>query len=463
MAGASDHVDVLRRNELRRMLPGYLFLLPLLVQIFLMNPCYEKSLKVKVLRAALMPISVYLALSRVSIRLFYPLEEFFHWNFVFVSFATFHSVCLAIQYGLFQGSIFSSKIQLIDAGNYRGEDRDNEDPKVSNQAEVAGTPPARASAPSFLEKIKFTIWLIFSPRGLETSWAPSIDVVPRGTRMSLGLFSLHTLCKGLTCHIMMTVLWAIAVECAQHPQGAHGVLADYIPPLKFLKNYPQYDYIMPAPFGGAAWLAIETLGCILNLLEAILYQFGPYVLPKGLAPGKFDSTLYPPLFNQLWKRESLISFWSKGWHAIFRRSIIFCGWKPLEYIFSIFGKDAAKMAGMMGAMIFSGVFHEYIVTAASQIDPGFATVKMFALCGLGMVAEVQFKRRTGKMVQGIAGRLWMSLVIGAYGREMVNSWMERGLGRSDIPPPRLWTWPRFVIPFSGLLPERWISQLAGFV
>jgi hypothetical protein len=48
-----------------------------------------------------------------------------------------------------------------------------------------------------------------------------------------------------------------------------------------------------------------------------------------------------------------------GWHAIFRRNIVFCGWKPMEYLFSVFGKDVGKMAGIMGGMIFSGIFHEY--------------------------------------------------------------------------------------------------------
>jgi hypothetical protein len=48
-----------------------------------------------------------------------------------------------------------------------------------------------------------------------------------------------------------------------------------------------------------------------------------------------------------------------GWHAIFRRNIVFCGWNPAESMFASFGKDTAKTAGMMGGMIFSGIFHEY--------------------------------------------------------------------------------------------------------
>ncbi|KAA1114053.1 hypothetical protein PGTUg99_013530 [Puccinia graminis f. sp. tritici] len=455
MASSSTTAELFATNEFERMLPGYLFLIPLLTQTFLMNPCYENSRSAKLLRAALMPITIYLTFSRVAIRLFYPLNVFFHWNFTFVSFPTFHAVCLAIQYGLSQAPVFASKEEMIKAGNYRG-DPDEKDEK--EKSEIQYNPN-----PSFLEKIKFTIWLLFSPRGLQTSWAPSLEVVPRGPKMGAGLFFVYVLFKAVVCHFLMTLLWMIGVECAQHPHGAYGVVADWVPSLGFLRDYPQFDFLTPAPFGGAAWFAIDTLGGILTLLEVILYQVGPYVLPKDLAPGKFDSTLYPPLFNDLHARESLIAFWSKGWHAIFRRNIVFCGWNPMEYLFSSFGKDAAKTAGMMGGMIFSGIFHEYLIAAVSKIDWKFPTVLMFTLCGLGMVTEVQFKRQTGLLVKGIPGRWWLVLVIGAGGKYMVDSWMARGLGRSDMPPPRLWTWPRFLVPFSGLMPERWISRIESWV
>ncbi|PLW49947.1 hypothetical protein PCASD_01349 [Puccinia coronata f. sp. avenae] len=338
-------------NQFKRMVVGYTFLIPLIIQAFLMNPIYEKSKQVKLIRMGLIPLTIYLTVTRTYIRLFYPLNEFFHWNFAFISFSTFHAVCLSLQFGLYRGSVFASKSDLIKAGNYRG---DPDDKKDQQERLVPQNP-----TPSFLEKVKFTIWLLFSPRGLETSWAPALDVVPRGAKMSVGQFFIHTLCKTVVCHITGTVLWIIAANNAQHPYGAYGVIADYIPPLQFLKKFTQFDYLTSFYFAAVSWASIETLGCLLNLLEIAVYQFGPYVLPKDLAPGKFDSTLYPPLFNDLLERESMITFWSKGWHAIFRRNIVFCGWNPAESMFASFGKDTAKTAGMMGGMIFSGIFHEY--------------------------------------------------------------------------------------------------------
>ncbi|POW00437.1 hypothetical protein PSHT_12982 [Puccinia striiformis] len=466
MATSLTNPESLCTNEFKRMLPGYIALIPLLAQTFLMNPCYEKSRNVRIIRAALMPITIYLTLSRVALRLFYPLDVFFHWNFAFVSFPTFHAICLAIQYGLSRGPIFLSKEGMIKAGiievtlmtKMKCKNRTtNQTPDPPFWRGSSKLCMASSSSDSSIDRKKVPI-SDRNPRGLETSWAPSLSVVPRGPKMSAGSFFLFILGKTVVCHFMMTLLWFIAVSCAQHPQGSWGFLDDYIGlgPFKWVKNYPQLDHLKAAPFGGAAWFAIDTLGCLFNLLEIILFQVGPYILPKDLAPGKFDTTLYPALFNDLSSRESVIAFWSKGWHAIFRRNIIFCGWNPLEYIFSVFGKDAAKMGGMMGGMIFSGIFHEYPV---SRIDCKFPTVMMFTVCGLGMVAEVTLKRRTGIITKGVPGRIWLVMVLGCYGTAMVESWIARGLGRADIPPPRLWTWPRYLVPFSGLLPERWISRL----
>ncbi|POW03774.1 hypothetical protein PSHT_11545 [Puccinia striiformis] len=444
-------------NEFDRMIRGYTFILPLLLQAYLLTPTYPRSRGAKLARIGLLPISLYLNLTRLDTRLFFPTETFFHLNLAVISVPTFHAACLSVQLAFFNQPIFASKDHLVNVGNYRGDPESKEDNK---KLDVSPNP----RRPSFLEKIKFTIWILTSPRGLETSWAPSLEVVPLGPiGKSAGKFGLHILGKIVFNHIVATILWMAAVQCVHHPHGPFGVLADHIPGLGFLKNYNQFDYLMPALFGPIAMISIDTLGCFFNLIEVILvYQLGPHILPKGLAPGKFDSSLYPPLFNNLLGRDSLISFWSKGWHAIFRRHIIVCGWIPMEYIFTIFfGKQAAKMGGIMGAMIFSGIFHEFLVAAVSRIDPSFPTVKMFALSGIGMLAEVQFKRQTGRLVNGLPGRIWAYIILGFYGKYMIESWVERGLGRSDVPLPRQWTWPRFVIPFSAFLPERWITSLAS--
>ncbi|KAH9469358.1 hypothetical protein Pst134EA_009879 [Puccinia striiformis f. sp. tritici] len=239
MATSLTNPDLFTTNEFKRMLPGYIALIPLLAQTFLMNPCYEKSRN--------------------------------------------------------EG--------MIKAGNYRG------DPDDKDEMQKPDYQPKPQTLP--LERIKFTIWILFRFQYLIESYQKYIYPQSTWTRdvmgsesqrrtawtknASAGSFFLFILGKTVVCHFMMTLLWFIAVSCAQHPQGSWGFLDDYIGlgPFKWVKNYPQLDHLKAAPFGGAAWFAIDTLGCLFNLLEIILFQVGPYILPKDLAPGKFDTTLCP--------------------------------------------------------------------------------------------------------------------------------------------------------------------------
>jgi hypothetical protein len=47
---------------------------------------------------------------------------------------------------------------------------------------------------------------------------------------------------------------------------------------------------------------------------------------------------------------------------------------------------------------------------------------MFVLCGAAMVAEVHFKRATGRFVKGIPGKIWCLFIFSIYGKLMVDSW-----------------------------------------
>ncbi|POW03773.1 hypothetical protein PSHT_11548 [Puccinia striiformis] len=281
----------------------------------------------------------------------------------------------------------------------------------------------------------------------------------------------------------MTLLWFIAVSCAQHPQGSWGFLDDYIGlgPFKWVKNYPQLDHLKAAPFGGAAWFAIDTLGCLFNLLEIILFQVDPIFYQRS-CPRKIRYNSLPgPIqrFKLPRKCHSFLDYQADGenlgWHAIFRRNIIFCGWNPLEYIFSVFGKDAAKMGDRL------------------EISDCYDVYRLWS--GHGGRGNPQ--TTDGNYHERRAGTDMACNGLGCYGTAMVESWsvlvviiqppklsllpynhskvtnhdtivrtikiakkrIARGLGRADIPPPRLWTWPRYLVPFSGLLPERWISRL----
>ncbi|EGG03769.1 uncharacterized protein MELLADRAFT_108970 [Melampsora larici-populina 98AG31] len=428
--------------KILRALSGYQFFLCLLIQGFFLHPFYEKSLSAKLIRLGFMPITIWLALSSNGIRQFEPIEDFFHMNFPLISFATFHAICLSIEFGLSNASVLDSTKTVL---NDKTEDQNDDgcevkspdgsmDDQLNGGKESLCKRNASSKIPSMGERIKFLIWLIFSPRGLQTSWSPPTSMVPRSNQISMKEFVKRTLKKSILNQFLFLIIWMISISFAQHPFGVYGVLQEWfhLPNSLILKTLA--PYLVVGPFASSAMLLIELLGCMFNLIEVSVYYLGPKFLPSDLAPGKWDSTLYPPLFNQPWKSSSLIEFWSKpdyllsyhrsysGWHTIFRRHIVFCGADPSAWMFKPFGKEASRLASTLGAMLFSGLFHEFVVVAASKIDPTFSTTWVFLGSGIGMILEIIFKKLTGRQVGGIFGKIWLWCLLSFLGTPAMENW-----------------------------------------
>ncbi|KAH9811601.1 hypothetical protein DFH28DRAFT_1179113 [Melampsora americana] len=459
-----------------KVLIGYQFFLFLLIQAFFLHPSYEKSLNSRLIRLSLMPLTIWFGLKSLKIRQFEPIEDFFHINFPIHSFSTFHAICLSIEFGLSNVSVLPKDEKEKDKGyGVNGsEELMDENPKEVNQSLEKKKSSLRY--PSMGERIKFLIWLIFSPRGIQTTWSPPTQILPRSNQISMKEFIKLILKKSILNHLALIFFWSISVTFAQNPSGVIDVILKerfHLTNSFVLRNLT--SSLIVFSFASSAMLLIELLGCMFNLIEVLIYYLGPKFLPSDLAPGEWDSTLYPPLFNQPWKSSSLIEFWSKSlsflifsliiitqfilnrWHTIFRRHIIFCGADPSYWIFKPFGMEIAKLSSTLGAMLFSGLFHEFVVATSSRIDPTFSTTWVFFGSGIGMIFEIAFKKLTGRQVGGLIGKIWLWTVLSFLGRPALQTWFERGLGRSGIPKPSEWSWLRILIPFGPWLPERWIS------
>lgn len=92
-------------HQIWRILIGHQFFFALLVQAFFLHPCYRESSWARWVRLILLPLTTWLSLSSISIRQWEPIEENFHFNFIIVSFSSFHAICLTIEFGTFKGSI----------------------------------------------------------------------------------------------------------------------------------------------------------------------------------------------------------------------------------------------------------------------------------------------------------------------------------------------------------------------
>jgi hypothetical protein len=163
-------------------------------------------------------------------------------------------------------------------------------------------------------------------------------------------------------HAWGTFCWALATCAFHHPEGFYGIIKDVTgvsesSVLKFIAGYGTSFCI-----GACMWTGLEIATAGMNLFEFLLYTVGRRILPVNWAPEEpYNPRRYPPLFSKPWDSKSMSEFWGRGWHALFRRDLTYCGALPAFKLAAMLGcsKQVQKMAGLMGAMFLSGLMHEY--------------------------------------------------------------------------------------------------------
>ncbi|OAV93598.1 hypothetical protein PTTG_27273 [Puccinia triticina 1-1 BBBD Race 1] len=324
-----------------------------------------------------------MAFVTVPMRKWLPLEDSMMINFSLVSLVTFHATCLAFQYGLHEGAVLGPKCEHGEVEPSRGDNDTIVAAEDSVKAQSAGitskntsmkddaesnvkNSPAKKSdltRPSTGELVRFVLWLLFSPRGLEFQWAPHPSIVTFRKPISLTTFLLReTFGRVIVLHAYGTLCWALATCAFHHPQGFYGIIKDITglsesSVIKFFAGYGTSFCI-----GACMWTALEIAAAGMNLFEFLLYTYGRRFLPVNWAPEEsFNPRRYPPLFSNPWESKSMSEFWGRGWHALFRRDLTYCGALPAFKLSAMlgFGKQVQKLSGLMGAMFLSGLMHEY--------------------------------------------------------------------------------------------------------
>ncbi|EGG11308.1 uncharacterized protein MELLADRAFT_102177 [Melampsora larici-populina 98AG31] len=369
----------------------YLFTVPLALQAFWRHPYYVNSKAASAARAFLMPATIYFALTSNRARHIEPRDTNFHVNFSICSFLTVHVVCLAIQLGLSQDPPLPVSNEL-EPKEKMGEDNSQ---KLSASIDVQ-------SAPSWGELIKFTVWFLTSPRFVGTTWAPPKSVLPPAPKLSMRDFFTKTMKNTLKHHFLFVLCWFVGVIITQHPQGCYGFLTQEcrLPEGRLLKILAPYFNSIPFVF--ATWLTIENVRNVATLIELAVYHFGPRILPKTLAPGPFDSSLYPPIYPDLWGQCSIAQFWSKGKFASRR-----LGWTRIsadEY-------RAAIKIGWHAALRRDIIFCVVVISSAPAPDPTWGTAKLWTCSSVAIGFEYLFTMVTGKRVGGVLGKVWTYSVL----------------------------------------------------
>lgn len=120
-------------------------------------------------------------------------------------------------------------------------------------------------------------------------------------------------------------------------------------------------------FGVAIYASVEMDVTLATIIAYFLTNFFRAIIPpksilaKYLRPDPFNPKAWPTPSNEPLLAESITELWGKRWHALFRRTFVACGTRPMTKMAEKMGLKArsAKVAfGALGAFAISGFIHE---------------------------------------------------------------------------------------------------------
>ncbi|KAF8755511.1 Membrane bound O-acyl transferase family [Rhizoctonia solani] len=112
------------------------------------------------------------------------------------------------------------------------------------------------------------------------------------------------------------------------------------------------------------WHFMSTVHCLCTLFTAPLACLPPSISPYS-RPAAVLKKEWPPLFDNPLAATSVRDFWSRRWHACFRRNFFITGAKPGAIVGESIGSLAGSMAdtirvgGVMGVFLMSGLLHDF--------------------------------------------------------------------------------------------------------
>ncbi|KAI5454838.1 hypothetical protein NCC49_002120 [Naganishia albida] len=146
-----------------------------------------------------------------------------------------------------------------------------------------------------------------------------------------------------------------------------------------------------------------------------------------------DAGQWPRLMDRPLMADSLLQFWGKRWHQIFRQAFVAPSLLlPARY---------RSLASPLIAFSISSLMHEMgTFTMVGRTSPRAQVTRSFLLFGLGMTAEIAFKKLTGRRVRGWAGRIWFWTFVIVFARGLVDAWLGFGVGGARLLPVWMSVW-----------------------
>ncbi|GAB1522398.1 hypothetical protein RhiTH_005514 [Rhizoctonia solani] len=163
------------------------------------------------------------------------------------------------------------------------------------------------------------------------------------------------------------------------------------------------------------WHFMSTVHCLCTLFTAPLACLPPSISPYS-RPAAVLKKEWPPLFDNPLAATSVRDFWSRRWHACFRRNFFITGAKPGAIVGESIGSLAGSMAdtivpsglesgksnvrfkhsakvlgkrvgGVMGVFLMSGLLHDFGMWGMGQGMDFRRVTGYFLVQGVGLIAE----------------------------------------------------------------------------
>ncbi|WWC60133.1 uncharacterized protein I303_102697 [Kwoniella dejecticola CBS 10117] len=189
----------------------------------------------------------------------------------------------------------------------------------------------------------------------------------------------------------------------------------------------------------APWWLVEVITEISVATGVWLGIAAGYHLLGGLlvASGLWETESWEvDIFDNPLASDSLLDFWGKRWHQFFRHHFILYSTLILRLLRIPINSGTI----LFTSFVLSGAMHSIGQFTMTPHPPLLPIFLIFPLSGLGCIAEVFFKRTTGRKVRGPWGKLWTWVMMLSIGRLGTVAWLESGVGGSYLTPPAAGRW-----------------------
>ncbi|KIJ54875.1 hypothetical protein M422DRAFT_152442 [Sphaerobolus stellatus SS14] len=289
----------------------------------------------------------------------------------------------------------------------------------------------------------------FAIRGLKYKFGKDVYIAKDNRPMQRGPFLWATLRRFVQTFLTLDVLdslWKL-LPIFQDPYGRSTYLEHKSQPEKFLV---------------AVSIHIFT-GYVLREIFMTVYLACTII---GVLIFRNPPSTWPPIMDAPYRSQSLHRFWSQGWHQILRRVFMVTGGIPGELL----GRRLGLRRGigtLFGVFIVSSLYHELPFYTLGRGEFDWKMPAFFMMHGCFLFVERMWKKLTGKPVGGMVGWLWGAFVTLILGRNLSDSWHQRGFGGSLVIPPSISPARKFFFPLLYALLKKMcpevVSRIADYI